>query len=64
MKLHSYLDDPPRTSLRRGVERLAIEQALVDARLERREHLRQALLRLVPRSMVRSRTRTVHRPKV
>ena len=49
MKVHSYLDDPPRTSLHHGVERLAIEQALTDARLERREHLRQALLRLVPR---------------
>jgi hypothetical protein len=48
MKVHSYLDDPPRTSLHRGAERLAIEQALDDARLERREHLRQALLRHLP----------------
>lgn len=53
MKLHSYLDDPPRTSLHRGAERLAIEQALDDARLERREHLRQLLLRRLPRQRSR-----------
>ena len=49
MKLYSYLDDPPRTSLHRGAERLAIEQALTDARLERREQQRQRLLRHLPR---------------
>ena len=48
MKVHSYLDDPPRTSLHRGAERLAIEQALNDARLERRAHLREVLLRHLP----------------
>ncbi len=48
MKLHSYLDDPAQTTLHRGAERLMIEQALTDARLERREHLRQALLRHLP----------------
>ncbi len=54
MKVHSYLDDPPLTTLHRGAERLAIEQALDDARLERREHLRQALLRLLPHQRSRS----------
>ncbi len=49
MKVHSYLDDAPRTSLHRGAERLAIEQAITDARLERREHLRELLLRRLPR---------------
>lgn len=49
MKIHLADEDPARTSLYRGAERLAIEQALDDARLERRERLRQALLRRLPR---------------
>jgi hypothetical protein len=49
MKIHLADDDRARTSLYRGAERLAIEQALDDARLERRERMRQALLRRLPR---------------
>ena len=49
VRLHDYTSDPPTTRLHAGSERLAIEQALERARLEHREHLRQAVLRHLPR---------------
>ena len=48
VRLHDYMSDPPPTSLHSGSERLAIEKALADARLEHRGHLRQAVLRHLP----------------
>ena len=45
--VHSYLDDPPPTTLHHGYERLAIESALRDARLQQRGRLRAAVVRFL-----------------
>ena len=46
--VHAYLNDPPPTVLHRGYERLAIESALRDERLQRRGRLRSAVVRHLP----------------
>lgn len=46
--LHSYFDDPLPTNPHRGYERLAIESALNDERLQRRGRVRHAVARHLP----------------